>query len=623
MQTIRISRKLLYKAYGLAVSKRLASAKAARSVAMQQGKGAVFIARSFKIDCIDKNTQNAKKRIETPTKTRHNTTIDSDTMLRLLKHFDENNVKDKTELSDILNDMVVCCGYAQRVAKIGGNIAKESKSIVDSFLIVENGKEYSRNVTFQAAMYTEREIGFEGNPNTYTLLYAQDTDNADMFLIRLTPNDPKEIMADMVFESLVIMNRMRKVEIGLSVRPNVNKKMSAALMYSIQDIASMHLKEQKELMNKSINIPYDQLQTHIIAARLKSMGMLTADSRVDTFHPTYAFLRLQLPVLRFINTSSSPGKQTDESIPFLSQALRDLAAVHWVYAGLRSIAAAMLVELTLRDTTKQIEPFAFESNLVAVDLFLFNVAFEKEGLSMNGDSVLIKPRTIAEQTPEEMCITTALAADLVSRLYLVLQAKLNNEDLAIATRQLINLYREDKVTSPSETPSPSHYGHRIAVRLFQSASISMYVGDRPADEMVKGKPINLSIRKTTPWTSSSDSAQTWNALTRFTLRRRQMLNLGAWMQTQYDLSGKPIWAENFTTKSVVSFWDPVIASWKNHPLKPDEPGNRNAFRPDSLDTTAVIPVTLDIEQQVRFQVHTFLKRISGTTVQMDTKKKRH
>ena len=43
----------------------------------------------------------------------------------------------------------------------------------------------------------------------------------------------------------------------------------------------------------------------------------------------------------------------------------------------------------------------------------------------------------------------------------------------------------------------------------------------------------------------------------------------------------------------------------------------------SFDTTAVIPVTLDVEQQVRFQVHTFLKRISGTTVKMDNDKKRH
>ncbi|MBV5267834.1 MAG: hypothetical protein JZU67_04900, partial [Burkholderiaceae bacterium] len=198
MQTIRISRKLLYKAYGLAVSKRLASAKAARSVAMQQGKGAVFIARSFKIDCIEKATQNAKKRIETPTKTRHNTTIDSDNMTRLLERFDVNNIKDRTELSDILNDMIVCCGYAQRVATIGENIAKDSKSIVDSFLVVENGKEYSRHVMFQAAKYTEREVQFEGNPNKYILLYAQDTENADMFLIRLTPFVPKEIMADMV-----------------------------------------------------------------------------------------------------------------------------------------------------------------------------------------------------------------------------------------------------------------------------------------------------------------------------------------------------------------------------------------------------------------------------------------
>ena len=618
MQTIRISRKLLYKAYGLAVSKRLASAKGARSVSTQQGKGAVFIARNYKVDCLDQITHNATKRIETPTKTRHNATIDSEKMLRLLVKFDDNSVRDATELSDIVNDMIVCCGFEQRIKGIGPNHAIEGRTIVDSFLIIENGKEYSRNVTFQAAAFWERDVFFESGCK-YKLLYAQDTDNKDMFLIRITPTPVQPIVADTVFESLVIMNRLRKVEIGLSVRPNANKEIAASLIGDITNIIGTRLKVTNELMQNSINVPYDQLQKHITDERLKFLEQPNNTALKETFHPTYAFLRLQLPVLRFINTSSSPEKQTDESVPFLTQALRDLAAVHWVYAGLRSIAAAMLVELSQSN-----DAFEFEKNLKVIDLFLFHAAFPTEGLSMQGDTASIKPRTIAEQTPEEMCITTALAADLVSALYLTLYSKFNlTSDLEKAKRQLINLYREDKVTSPSETPLQSHYGHRIAVRLFESAPVRMYVGDRPADETVKGKPIQLSIRKTTPWTSSSDSAQTWNALTRFTLYRRQMLNIGTWMATAQDPSGKPVWAKHFTTKRVISFWDPVIASWKNYQMKPNETSDRTKTRPDSWDTTAVIPVTLDVEQQVRFQVHTFLKRISGTTVKMDNNKKRH
>ena len=302
MQTTRISRKLLYKAYGLAVSKRMASAKGARSVSTQQGKGAVFIARNYKVSCLDQDTHNTKKRIETPTKTKHNATIDSEKMLRLLKDFDDNSVRDATELSAIVNDMIVCCGFEQRIKTIGLNLATQGRTIVDSFLIIENGKEYSRNVTFQAAAFWERDVKFESGC-VYTLLYAQDMDNKDMFLIRLTPTQAKEIVADTIFESLVIMNKLRKVEIGLSVRPNANKKIDTSLIDGITNIIGNRLNATKDLIQTSIDIPYDLLQAHVTDERLKAMNTNNAADRRDTFHPTYAFLRLQLPVLRFINTS--------------------------------------------------------------------------------------------------------------------------------------------------------------------------------------------------------------------------------------------------------------------------------------------------------------------------------
>jgi hypothetical protein len=445
-------------------------------------------------------------------------------------------------------------------------------------------------------------VTFESK-HTYTLLFAQDSENPDMFLIRLTP--PSE---GTVFESLIIMNKLRKMEIELDVRPSATPVLLVSSCDPLKAMVNAHVSKQPKKIKELAAVKFEELQEYITVRREEA----SLSSTTPKFHPTYAFLRLQYPSLRYLPAASSALKQTEEAIPYLSQALKDLASVHWIYAGLRAVAATMWMEVNNKCNSTE-----YNKALTVIDSYLFCVLFSAE----IGEKPRIQPRTLAEQTPDEMLQTTALAADLVSALYIILETRADETEKLKYNRQLFNLYQIDNLITSNETPSRSHYGHRIAVRLFGSVSIRACVGDHPANE--NEKSIILSVRKTIPWTSSSDSAQTWNAMTRFRVHRRQWLNLAKWMADSQGKDGKPVWAKLYTAKSISESWNPVIASWNNHPRDKNSQENRAEARPDSLDMSAVISVTLNVEQQIRFQVHTFLKRISGTTVQTDSKPGRH
>ena len=592
LQSIRIQRKLLFKAYGLAVSRQLANTKGVKSVSSQQGAGAVYIARSFDFDCLDAETHNvAKKRIETPTSTKHNNKINVGDLVRILRTYTNASVEDKELLSNIVNYTVIACGYEQKITNVGPEKVTENKTIVDVFHVKQNGKEYTKKIMFSAGTYWEREVTFGNSSKSYTLLYAQDASNEHMFLVRLTPNNPVKpaseddvVIKDKVYESLVIMNKFRKLEISLSPKPNFNKGLSTASNEALGKIASEYLRTRISLMNELAALPQEAVQAKLDSMLIEFLQKrVVAEFSADTFHPTYAFLRTKFPVLRYLPTASSPENQTEETIPYLSQVLTDVATLHWIYAGLRAVAATMLIEMY--DKKGEAE---YNAYIAAVDQFLFSLLFEKE----------LNFRGIEQQSLEEMLKTTALAADLVSKLYVSLSERPSEAAKKdMYTRQLVNLYKPDEFIMPLPNPNALHYGHRIAVRLFMTTAVRTQVGD---NEPSQKKPVILTLKNTTPWTSVSDSSETWNASVRFTLYRKQMLDLVAWMG---DVNEKPAWVANYTTKSIFNWWDAESAAY-----------NKKLKLPRSSNKEAVIAVSLDVQQQLELHVHTYLKQISGTSV---------
>ena len=611
LQSIRIQRKLLYKAYGLAVSTQLARVKGVASASLQQGAGAVYIARSFDYDCVDDKSHNVTKRIETPTFTKHNAKIKGNELMHILQNYDAATYSEKETFSDVVNYMVVACGFTQTAALVGEKKPSVHKTIVDVFPVKQLGKEYTKKIMFSAGKYWEQGVKFGNSQKAYTLLYAQDAENEHMFLIRLTPDEKENIsmvvdaakpdgerlvIKDKVFESLVIMNKFRKMEISLPPMPNYNKAVNTESIKAVasasvtQEInVNAYLKSRVELMKHLSSLSQEDMLLKLDPLRLELAKQTTTPK--DTFHPTYAFLRTRFPMLRYLPAASSPETQTQESIPYISQVLTDFATLHWIYAGLRAVAATMIVERDGRASEK-----AYKANGEIVDQLLFSILFGKTD----------KFKPIEQQTPQEMLLTTALAADLVSALYVVLKAR-DNQDQEVYERQLINLYQPDGLTSPLTAPSAYHYGHRIAVRLLLTTAVRTQVGDKDQTET---KPVILSIKSTTPWSTVTDSSETWNATVRFSLYRRQMLNLAAWMGKS---SENPAWAQTYRTSSIFAWWDPVKASYAKHPQKASGE-NRTEKLPGSANKEAVISVDLNLQRQLQVRVHTYLKRISGTTV---------
>jgi hypothetical protein len=606
LQTLRIRRKNLYKAYGLAVSKRLASAQGKPSVASKQGAGAVFIARRFNVTCLDREGHNMKLRIETPTKTVTNSSIRSELLLKLLMEYDDTKADDKLELAKIINSLVIACGYEQTIVNVEAITEQAAQKIIDIFPVQETGKKYIKKVTFQAKAFWERVVVFNHNYK-FKLLFAQDSENSDMFLLRLTPVKITETINDTVFESLVIMNKLRKIEVDLARKLIDTESVPVSNLKPFTDKVGAYIKDRKALLNQLKTIKSENLDEALTDFNLSRNSTTVG----DLYHPTYAFLRLKVPLTRFLPTASSVENQTEEAIPFLTQLLRDLATVHWVYAGLRAVAAIMWMELDETNHQKREWKDGYRSTMKKIDVYLFHALFDTPGVTNTS------PRTIEQQTPEEMLSTTALAADLVSALYKQFTARVheNPEEKQKYKRQLMNLHTNDTYTPSIEAPPSAHYGHRIAVKLFNSAPIVAQVGSKSASQgSNNGRPIIMSVKHTTPWKTSSDSANTWNAVTRFELHRDYSINLCKWVADPNDMQAVPVWMKTYKTERINPGWDPVRASWINHPRDPKKSENRGEYRPNSYNMSVVIPLRLTVDQEVRFQVHSYLKGISGAAV---------
>jgi hypothetical protein len=603
LQTLRIRRKNLYKAYGLAVSRQLASAQGKASVSTKQGAGAVFISRKFPVTCLDDNKVNMAKRIESDTETASNRGIRSETLVKLLMKYDEANPDDGLQLAKIINWMIVRCGYAQTVKKVEPLTEQPATKIVDIFPIREKDKSYTKDVTFDASAFWTRVIEFE-NGYRFRLLFAQDSTNSDMFLLRLSPVKITETLHDVIYESLVIMNKFRKLEVDLVKKLFDSPSVPIAALTSIEAKAGDFVRNRRALMEELQAVEHNNLEH-----TTRRLNVARTEATVgDLYHPTYAFLRLKVPLTRYLPSASSVEAQTEESIPFLTQVLRDLTTVHWVYAGLRAVAAVMVLEL--ENTAPNNWEDAYAETQTKVDQFLSRVLFDA------ADATTVFPRTIAQQTPEEMLQTTALAADLVSALYKKFTERVREdpEKRKIYKRQLMNLYVEGTFSPAMESPPSAHYGHRIAVKLYNSAPIVAKVGGGKANQTSNpGNPILLSIKRTTPWKTAVDSASTWNAVTRFKLHRYHNFNLCKWISEPANMQ-LPAWMNTYRTALINPGWKPVVASWMNVPRDPLKIEDRSKPRPNSYDMSKVIPVSLKIDQEIRFQVHSYLKRISGAVV---------
>ena len=609
LQSIRNQRKLLYRALGNEIARKIARSKERKDTFLEQGPGVVYIARRFEAEkYLDLSGRKVIGRVPHVSFTAHNKDLTAQALESIVKG------DDKQALSSLVNTLVVACGYKGEITEVANVGLAEERSarpqILDLFVVERPQKKESPR---KAKPLKIRFAGREAATKTitigkmqYTLFFFQDDANEHMYLLRLVPNNRSVAVQDasggdvdikhLVFESLVIVNSRRRLEAELVNKAWIKTSESNSLSSEFKKLAdkidavgSQLRVDRKLLLLEHVKTPADALKVIVEENAATILG--NAATRLE-FHPTYAYLRLQYPALRFLPSATNALAQTKENIPYMNKFLTDISKLHWAYAGLRSIGAA-LVRANGWNGGEDYPKNPKVKHWTAIDgigrLLDGVVATYIDSRDQNYD--------VSQKTPEQLIQLIAAMADVVTVLYLAIESKMTGPEKTDATAQLARLHTPDPYLA--NTPDAKFFGHRLTLRLLADAAVKADVDTGAFEIPDKSNPISLSIKRVKPWTSLTESSESWNLSALFTVYRFKMVNLMEWMGAVGGKDEKPAWAKTYTTQSVINSW------------KPDFSRNKN------VDYTCLIPVRLNVQQQLKLHVHTFVSNIYGAEVRND------
>ena len=608
LQSIRNQRKLLYRALGNEIARKIARSKERKDAFLEQGPGVVYIARRFEAEkYLDESGRKVLGRVPHVSFTAHNKDLTAQALESIVKG------DDKQALSSLVNTLVVACGYKGEITGVETITLPEEPSsrphILDLFVVERPQKKESPR---KAKPLKIRFAGREAATKTitigkmqYTLFFFQDDVNEHMYLLRLVPITRSVAVPDasggsvdikhLVFESLVIVNSRRKLEAELVnkawIKTSESNPLSSEfkkLADKIDAVGSQLRVDRKLLLLEHVKTPADALKVIVEENAATILGNAATPLK---FHPTYAYLRLQYPALRFLPSATNALAQTKENIPYMNKFLTDISKLHWAYAGLRSIGAALVLANGWTDIVPRPNPKV--KHWTAIDgigrLLDGVVATYIEQGTQNYD--------VSQKTPEQLIRLIAVMADVVTALYLAIESKMTDPEKTAATAQLARLHTPDPYLA--NTPDSQLFGHRLTLRLLADAAVKADVDTGAFEIPDKSNPISLSIKRVKPWTSLTESSESWNLSALFTVYRFKMVNLMEWMGAVGGKDEKPAWAKNYTTQSVINSW------------KPDFSRNKN------VDYSCLIPVRLNVQQQLKLHVHTFVSNIYGAEVRND------